>query len=100
MPTKSQMQEEIDNLRTAFVMERTANSELVKQLEDERFKQKQLRDVAQQLIERWDTPLWKDAPATGNYINRLRHAFNGTLAPPLNGMHQFADDGKPIGGEF
>ena len=28
--------------------------------------------VAQSLIDRWDTPLWKDVPATAEYINALR----------------------------
>ena len=26
------------------------------------------------VIERWDTPAWKDVPATANYINDLRDA--------------------------
>lgn len=26
------------------------------------------------VIDRWDTPLWKDVPATANYINVLRAA--------------------------
>ena len=31
--------------------------------------------AAQALIDRWDTPLWKDVPATANYINDLRKAL-------------------------
>lgn len=31
-----------------------------------------LEAAARALIERWDTPLWKDVPATGNYITALR----------------------------
>ena len=31
-----------------------------------------LREAAQAVVDRWDTPLWKDAPATAEYINRLR----------------------------
>lgn len=41
------------------------------------------QDVNQQLIakakavvERWDTPLWKDVPATSGYINELRAAIS------------------------
>ena len=31
-----------------------------------------LRTAAQAVIDRWDTPLWKDVPATAEYIGRLR----------------------------
>lgn len=34
-----------------------------------------LREAAQALIDRWETPLWKDAPATAEYIHRLRAAL-------------------------
>ena len=33
-----------------------------------------LRTAAQAVIDRWDTPLWKDVPATAEYIGRLRPA--------------------------
>jgi hypothetical protein len=40
-----------------------------------------LRDAAQALCDRWDTPLWKDAPHTGEYIAALREALrNEALA--------------------
>lgn len=32
----------------------------------------QLREAAQAVVARWDTPAWKDAEPTGNAINRLR----------------------------
>jgi hypothetical protein len=32
----------------------------------------ELVHAARALVNRWDTPLWKDAPATAEYINRLR----------------------------
>lgn len=32
----------------------------------------ELREAAQALVDRWETPLWKDAPATAGFINRLR----------------------------
>lgn len=34
-----------------------------------------LRAAAQAVVDRWDTPLWKDVPATAEYIGRLRAAL-------------------------
>ena len=34
----------------------------------------ELLDAAIAVIERWDSPLWKDMPATAEYIGRLRQA--------------------------
>jgi len=34
-----------------------------------------LRQAAQALVDRWDTPAWKDAPHTGQYIDALRAAL-------------------------
>ena len=31
-----------------------------------------LLDAAKAVVDRWDTPLWKDVPATAQYINALR----------------------------
>lgn len=31
-----------------------------------------LKAAAQAVVARWDTPLWKDVPATAEYINALR----------------------------
>ena len=31
-----------------------------------------LRKAAQAVVNRWDTPLWKNVPATANYIAALR----------------------------
>jgi len=36
----------------------------------------ELRTAAQAVVDRWDTPLWKDVPHTGEYIARLRRALN------------------------
>lgn len=33
--------------------------------------------VARAVVERWDTPAWKDVPATAGYINALRAAIEG-----------------------
>ena len=35
----------------------------------------QAAQAAQAVIDRWDTPLWKDVPATAEYINELREAL-------------------------
>ena len=35
----------------------------------------ELVSAARAVVERWDTPLWKDAPATAGFINRLRDAL-------------------------
>jgi len=34
-----------------------------------------LRKAAQTLVDRWNTPAWKDAPHTGQYIDALRAAL-------------------------
>lgn len=31
-----------------------------------------LREAAQAVVNRWDTPLWKDVPAPAEFINKLR----------------------------
>ena len=35
----------------------------------------ELLSAAKAVIERWDSPLWKDLPHTGEAINRLRKAI-------------------------
>ena len=42
-----------------------------------------LRKAAQALVDRWDTPLWKDAPHTGQYIDALRAALAQPERKPL-----------------
>jgi hypothetical protein len=49
-------------------------AEDVRKLRDDR---DALRRAAQAVVDRWDTPLWKDAPATGVSINALREALAG-----------------------
>ena len=34
-----------------------------------------LREAAQAVVDRWDTPLWKNVPATALYIAALREAL-------------------------
>ena len=36
---------------------------------------KRILKAAQAVVDRWDTPLWKDVPATAEYINKLREAL-------------------------
>jgi dethiobiotin synthetase len=35
-----------------------------------------LIEAAKAVVERWETPLWKDAPAAAKFIYRLRDAIN------------------------
>ena len=42
-----------------------------------------LKQAAQALVDRWDTPLWKDAPHTGQYIDALRVALAQPQRKPL-----------------
>jgi len=42
-----------------------------------------LRKAAQALVDRWDTPAWKDAPHTGQYIDALRAALAQPERKPL-----------------
>lgn len=44
-----------------------------------------LIEAAQAIVDRWDTPLWKDVPHTGEYINRLRAALATQPAQPVAG---------------
>ena len=41
----------------------------IRETEKER---EELSTAARAVVNRWDTPLWKDVPATAKYINRLR----------------------------
>lgn len=36
-----------------------------------------LEEALREIIERWDTPLWKDVEPTGAVINRARQALGG-----------------------
>lgn len=49
----------------------------------------QLIEAAKAVVDRWDTPLWKDAPATAESINALRNAL---AAPRLVGELVVAGD--------
>ena len=47
-----------------------------------------LREAAQAVVERWDTPLWKDVPATAVYIADLRAALAAAPHPPEATVNQ------------
>ena len=53
----------------------------------------ELLDSLEAIIERWDTPLWKDAPNTGNYINAAR------LVVAKAKGEQFPQPSKKTGGD-
>jgi len=45
-----------------------------------------LIEAARAVVERWDTPLWKDVPATAVYINALRTALAAAEAQPASDL--------------
>ena len=46
-----------------------------------------LREAAQAVVDRWDTPLWKDVPATAVYIADLRAALAAAPQSPETRGH-------------
>jgi len=50
----------------------------------ERDKNQKLRSAAQAVVERWETPLWKDAEPTALVIYRLRDALAPAPEEPVN----------------
>jgi hypothetical protein len=44
--------------------------------------------AASDVVERWETPLWKDAPATATFIHRLRDALSSANANVDASPHQ------------
>jgi hypothetical protein len=57
-----------------------ALAEGITEIADERDRLKainaELVEVAQAVVDRWESPLWKDLPATAGYIAGLRAAIN------------------------
>lgn len=56
----------------------SAGDELAKRLEAEKRAEAalaELQQAAQAVVDRWDSPSWKDQPHTAEFINRLRHAI-------------------------
>ena len=76
------LQDEIDELRDALQATEKAQQQhaetvlwqagRIAELIDEN---ERLRTAAQAVIDRWDTPHWKDVPATAEYVGRLRAAL-------------------------
>ena len=52
-------------------------SETVKQLETAEAKLSKVREAAQRVISRWDSPDWKEPEHTGELIHKLREAIDG-----------------------
>ena len=48
---------------------------MVQEIDELRAENIKLRTAAQAVIDRWDTPLWKDVPATAVFIEQLRAAL-------------------------
>jgi hypothetical protein len=72
---------QIDNMIAGLLPDRERAASLVAS-EDEKWLdwERELIAAAQAVIERWDTPLWKDAPHTAIFINRMREAIDAARA--------------------
>jgi hypothetical protein len=55
--------------------------------------------AARAVVERWDTPHWKDVPATAVFINRLRNALCDRLEGRGGGEVVALPDGRDMCGE-
>lgn len=58
--------------------------------------QPDIRTAAQAVIDRWDTPKWKDAPATAGYIAALRDALAGEVTDMVGRWYMVARDGMAM----
>ena len=54
----------------------------------QRFDAADMATAAQAVVDRWDTPLWKDVPATAEYIGRLRAALAAGQATAARQPHR------------
>jgi len=60
---------------------------------------KPLQKAAQDLIDRWDSPAWKDQPHTGEYIVALRKALEAEIAQsvePVATVESIMANGRPF----
>jgi len=58
-----------------------------------------LQKAAQALIERWDSPAWKDQPHTAEYILTLRKALDAEIAQavePVARVESIMANGRPF----
>lgn len=62
-------------LLTGIVTLRNRVPALLAELEAARAEIERLREAGQAVVDRWDTPAWKDAPPTADAINKLRAAL-------------------------
>lgn len=64
----------VDEVSAELRSQHARITELESQLA-QRFDAADVATAAQAVVDRWDTPLWKDVPATAEYIGRLRAAL-------------------------
>jgi hypothetical protein len=69
------MQAEIDELRAALQASEKVQQQHAENVLWQAGRICELIDAAQAVIDRWDTPLWKDVPATAVFIGQLRDAL-------------------------
>ena len=56
-----------------------------------------LREAAQAVIDRWDTPLWKDVPSTAEFIHALKAALEAEPQEPVSFLYKgIGDDMQSI----
>ena len=79
------VKQENEKLKAAYEKQYKATSKLLDdndRLEEElsatQEQVKTLREAAIAVVERWDTPLWKDVQPTAEFIGRLRTALAAT----------------------
>ena len=75
MPDPKEFGELLDSAADRLEVLEREHAEFFECWHEERRKRERLEIAAKAVIERWETPLWKDAPATANYIYALRNAM-------------------------
>lgn len=86
---------EVAGLRFECASKDLHTDTLLEQLEEARISNTELqannndlREASQALIDRWDTPKWKDAEHTAIFINALRNALSATPAESLQALKE------------
>jgi hypothetical protein len=54
----------------------------------------ELVDAAKAVIERWESPLWKNLPHTGEYIHRLRQAVDAAVMDGSHYLGRYPEPGE------
>jgi len=57
----------------------------IERLAEAREQRDQLAEAARAVVDRWETPLWKDAPHTGLFIRALADALDSPNAKRIHG---------------